>query len=109
MKKLKAKSDERQEWNLPSVPDDYISALLWGQLDNSQEAYAKARPRWLESQHRYETLEEITIRVGETEDKEYNNKRIRQGQARVSLLSMPLCTLSAQNFTETAMARRHHH
>ncbi|KAK0431487.1 hypothetical protein EV421DRAFT_1743089 [Armillaria borealis] len=70
LKKLKAKSDERQEWNLPSVPDDYISTLLW------------------ESQHQYETLNEVAFQVGDMEDKEYNNKRIRQGQAR--------------NFTETA-------
>ncbi|SJL16790.1 uncharacterized protein ARMOST_20319 [Armillaria ostoyae] len=47
---------QHEEESLPDVTDDYIIALLWGQLKQSQEAYAKCRPRLLGT--RLETNEE---------------------------------------------------
>ncbi len=86
MAQVKTRSQNSQnnpEWHLPSVSDEFILALLWSQLEQSQSAYHKSLPLWISSQNRYETPSEIATRVGDGADRDYDNKRGRSAQKRV--------------------------
>ncbi|KAK0215258.1 hypothetical protein EDD85DRAFT_798708 [Armillaria nabsnona] len=65
MAQVKTRSQNSQndpEWHLPSVSDEYILALLWSQLEQSQLAYHKSLPLWISSQNQYETPSKIATR-----------------------------------------------
>ncbi|KAK0487934.1 hypothetical protein IW261DRAFT_1415544 [Armillaria novae-zelandiae] len=80
--KVKNTNESNRDWNLPFISDEYISALLWNQLEQCQGYYQKSLAKWISSEDRFESPTEIAARVGVTVEKEYHGKRIRSAQTR---------------------------
>ncbi|KAK0483116.1 hypothetical protein EDD18DRAFT_1362087 [Armillaria luteobubalina] len=80
--KVKNTNESNHDWNLPFVSDEYISALLWNQLEQCQGYYQKSLAKWISSSDRFESPTEIAARVGVAVEQEYHGKRIRAAQTR---------------------------
>ncbi|KAJ7253828.1 hypothetical protein C8J57DRAFT_1518994 [Mycena rebaudengoi] len=69
-------------WSLQDVSRKYILSLFTGQLKRSQEEWARWQPKWMETEARYETVEEVDERVEEWRQRRQLQVNGRTGRQR---------------------------
>lgn len=83
-----AHRDSPDNWGVPEVTDEYVAGEFYNQLKQSQESWAKRKPRFVMETQEMETEEEVVARVNAAESKRRATAASNQAKRRVSLYIM---------------------